>query len=54
MERSTERVFDARDVEGIKLLKTNPDAFFEAHRKQPFGFAVSDENEGESRAAADS
>ncbi|NOR03722.1 hypothetical protein HGK72_27105 [Mycolicibacterium fortuitum] len=43
MERSTERVFDARDVEGIKLLKTNPDAFFERKRKEPFGFVVAKE-----------
>lgn len=43
MDRSTERVFDARDAEGIKLLKTDPDAFFEKKRKQPFGFAVSTE-----------
>ncbi len=41
MDRSTERVFDARDAEGIKLLKTDPDAFFEKKRKQPFGFAAS-------------
>lgn len=40
MDRSTERVFDARDAEGIKLLKTDPNAFFEKKRKQPFGFAA--------------
>ncbi|AAN12604.1 gp44 [Mycobacterium phage Che9c] len=40
MKHSTERIFDARDAEAIKLLKTDPDAFFEKKRKQPFGFAV--------------
>lgn len=47
MKRSTERVFDARDVEGIKLLKTDPDAYFENKRKQPFGFAVVDEKKAD-------
>ncbi|QRY43123.1 hypothetical protein JVX93_21505 [Mycolicibacterium boenickei] len=43
MASKAERVFDTVDAEAIKLLKTDPDAFFRKSRKQPFGFAVSDE-----------
>ncbi|WP_276822527.1 hypothetical protein [Mycolicibacterium mageritense] len=43
MTKNTERVFETRDPEAIKLLKTDPDAFFKKTQRQPFGFALSDE-----------
>lgn len=47
MKRSTEHIFDARDAEGIKLLKTDPDAYFAKSRMQPFGFAVPEDCKSE-------
>lgn len=43
MAEHAERVFDTRDPEAIKLLKTDPDKFFQKTRRQPFGFAVGDQ-----------
>lgn len=43
MARKEKRVFDTVDAEAIKLLKTDPDAFFKKTRVQPFGFAVSED-----------
>ena len=45
MKQSSEVVGDARDAEAIKLLKSDPNAYFEKTRRQPFGFAVSDDAE---------
>lgn len=43
MTRRSNRVFDTVDPEAIKLLKSDPDAYFKNARVQPFGFAVSEE-----------
>ncbi|MEZ0341675.1 MULTISPECIES: hypothetical protein [Mycobacteriaceae] len=46
MQDSTEQVFDARDTEAIKLLKTDPDKYFaETKRRLPFGFSSRDDND---------
>jgi hypothetical protein len=48
MERSSEEVRDARNVEALKLLKADPDKFFEQTRRRlPFGFATTSESEGD-------
>ena len=48
MQDSTEQVFDARDAEAIKLLKTDPDKYFaETKRRLPFGFSSHDGNDEE-------
>lgn len=45
VKRSIEDVGDARNAEAIKLLKTDPEKFFEQTRqRQPFGFARDDDN----------
>lgn len=33
-------VRDALDVQKVKLLKTDPEKYFNEGRRQPFGFAV--------------
>lgn len=43
MDHNTEHIFDARDTEAIRLLKTDPDSYFRKTHKQPFGFAVNSE-----------
>jgi hypothetical protein len=43
MARKSKRVFDTVDTEAIRLLKTDPDAYFKKTRIQQFGFAVSEE-----------
>lgn len=51
MARDTKRVFETVDPEAIKLLKTDPDAYFKKTRVQPFGFAVSKEQRAPRHAA---
>ena len=41
MKKSSEIFGEARDAEAIKLLKSDPAAYFEKTRRQPFGFAPS-------------
>ncbi|MCV7303506.1 hypothetical protein H7J93_28200 [Mycobacterium barrassiae] len=46
MKDSTEQVFDARDAEAIKLLKTDPDKYFaQTKQRLPFGFTTQDEHD---------
>jgi hypothetical protein len=41
MKKSSEIFGEARDAEAIKLLKSDPAAYFEKTRRQSFGFASS-------------